>query len=285
MRQEFQLSVFVMTLAVWLTGCGSDGPRPFLLASPLRAAEIHTEIATIGRAATSLMMTNLSATPRSQVSPNERVTAECEGAMCQATLPWGVTPAYHAAYIGDLNQEVTIRLGAQQDGVALGEFSGSNSFPGWPIFTDYRIYGMWGTRMYVAVEQTHWSGEGAPGTLDGLETVLAYALGVASGSNPLTGSAAWTGRVVALDRLAPDRLVQGAAALTYDFGDQTLDVAFTELGRAPLTWHDLAVEDGRFEDGAGSDRLTGTFYGDQHEEAGGVFERNNLVGAFGATRD
>ena len=285
MRPNFKLRVFVVTLAVWLTGCGSDGPRPFLLASPLQRAEVSTEIGTIARTATSLMMTDLSATPRSQSFANERVTAECEGPVCQATLPWGVTPTYHAAYIGTMNQDVTIRLGAQQDGVALGEFSGSKSFPGWPISTDYQIYGMWGTRMYVAVEQTHWSGEGTPGTLDGLETVLAYALGVDSGSNPLTGSAAWTGRVVALDRMAPDQLVQGAAALTYDFGDQTLDVAFTDLGRAPLTWHDLAVEDGRFEDGAGRDRLTGTFYGDQHEEAGGVFERNDLIGAFGATRD
>ena len=34
-----------------------------------------------------------------------------------------------------------------------------------------------------------------------------------------------------------------------------------------------------------SDRISGQFYGPNHEEVGGVFERNMIVGAFGAKRE
>lgn len=53
---------------------------------------------------------------------------------------------------------------------------------------------------------------------------------------------------------------------------------------APMTWDDVPVLGGRFSDGTGSNSLEGTFYGDNHEEVGGIFERNQIIGAFGASR-
>ena len=82
--------------------------------------------------------------------------------------------------------------------------------------------------------------------------------------------------------------MQGKAALTYDFGDNTLDALFSNIRGSrtygDLSWTDLAVTHGRFSQGSGANSINGTFYGNEHEEDGGVFERSNLVGAFGARR-
>lgn len=37
--------------------------------------------------------------------------------------------------------------------------------------------------------------------------------------------------------------------------------------------------------GSGPDHIEGRFYGPNHEETGGVFERNNIASAFGAIRE
>ena len=51
-----------------------------------------------------------------------------------------------------------------------------------------------------------------------------------------------------------------------------------------MAWTGLALTDGGFETGAAGDSISGRFYGPDHEEVGGVFERNRIVGAFGAAR-
>ena len=82
--------------------------------------------------------------------------------------------------------------------------------------------------------------------------------------------------------------VQGDAAVTVDFARNNAGVAFTnikDLGTRSdlpsMEWSGLAIgTDGRF----GASDIKATFYGPNHEEVGGVFERNNIVGAFGAKR-
>lgn len=39
----------------------------------------------------------------------------------------------------------------------------------------------------------------------------------------------------------------------------------------------------RFQEGSRHDRLEGTFYELNHEEGGGIFERNRIIGSFGAS--
>ena len=48
-----------------------------------------------------------------------------------------------------------------------------------------------------------------------------------------------------------------------------------------MTWNDLPLNAGEF----GSDTIQGVFYGPNHEEVGGVFRRDGLLGAFGGTRE
>ena len=93
-----------------------------------------------------------------------------------------------------------------------------------------------------------------------------------------------------LDRHAPTQRLRGDAGLTYDFTSESVDVALTNIqnlngrGYADLTWSDVSVQHGHFVGGRGSNLLRGNFYGPNHEEVGGTFERNQIVGAFGAYR-
>lgn len=88
-----------------------------------------------------------------------------------------------------------------------------------------------------------------------------------------------------------DELV-GDASITYDFTQQDVDLAFTNIQTAQetdrtyadLQWDNVPVIDGSFQEGMGPDSLAGHFFGPNAEEMSGIFERNNLVGAFGAKR-
>ena len=90
--------------------------------------------------------------------------------------------------------------------------------------------------------------------------------------------------MVALDR--DHQLVRGGARLTIaDLARLAVDVELTPDGHAVLTWDALPVTDGGFAARASAtDSIRGAFYGPAAEEVGGVFERNQLLGAFGAAR-
>ena len=51
-----------------------------------------------------------------------------------------------------------------------------------------------------------------------------------------------------------------------------------------MTWDGLAVTNGTFGTGSQGDSIQGRFYGPNHEEVGGIFERDHIIGAFGGGR-
>ena len=138
------------------------------------------------------------------------------------------------------------------------------------------------------------------------ESVFAdvYSGGTAAGTNPLSGSATWHGVVFGVDGRKGDQrgnVVIGDATLTIDdFTRPALDVLFTNLtdtmtntGRDDMQWSDVPLTGGSFSykgepdlraPGLGVNSLTGRFYGPNHEEVGGVFLRDEITGAFGASR-
>ena len=142
--------------------------------------------------------------------------------------------------------------------------------------TTYTSLGAW-THMHPVVVEV--SAEGLAGRL------AAVGGGTSATSLPaLLGSATWQGELFALD--TDNRLVRGGATLTIDdLATPVVDVELTPEGHAAMTWVDLPVTGGGFSarDSA-SDYLRGAFYGPAAEEVGGVFERNRLLGAFGAAR-
>lgn len=118
---------------------------------------------------------------------------------------------------------------------------------------------------------------------------VAVSFGAWSGTNPTgIGGGVWRGRVVGLDGR---EAVEGRAEIRIDdFRRPEADVVFAGIQdaggrvRADMRWEDLPVVRGRFRAGAGADRIEGRFWGAGHEEAGGVFERNGIAGAFGGER-
>ena len=111
--------------------------------------------------------------------------------------------------------------------------------------------------------------------------------GTASGDNPVSGSAVWSGKVRAVDTADSQWMpVSGDARLEVDFDQTTIDIDFTnfEAGHGDMSWQALRIQNGAFAHTQGSATLSGSFYGTQHQGAAGTFRRDDLRGAFGAVR-
>ena len=123
---------------------------------------------------------------------------------------------------------------------------------------------------------------------------FSMSVGDATGSNPVRGSATWSGVMSGVDVSVSYYLnhIRGDADLTIaDFADPKLDVAFTNIRdvdasrqRPDMTWDDVPMTSGGFASGSDGNSIQGKFYGPGHGEAGGIFERDQVIGAFGAKR-
>ncbi len=154
--------------------------------------------------------------------------------------------------------------------------TGSEFYGGW---LDYQVF-------TVAVGKESDPAEGIE-----FEAAFAMSLGDATGTVPISGSATWKGAVVGTD-MARKELIEGRAEITIDdFSAPKVDAAFTQIvglddgaPRENMNWNDIPVTGLGFKAGAAGDSIEGRFYGPQHEEVGGIFERAETLGAFGAKR-
>lgn len=155
---------------------------------------------------------------------------------------------------------------------------------------DYVNFGGWLVHSYFHVDADY---NRTTGQL--AEDVYGRSLGRATGTNPLSGGATWSGVMVGRDvsaSAARGNAIRGDADLTVaDFNDPQVDVAFTNIGnidtggsRDDMTWSRIPLTSGSFGTGSDGNSIQGTFYGPNHEEVGGVFERDQVIGAFGAKR-
>lgn len=206
-----------------------------------------------------------------------RVQADCTGTTCTLRDPAGRTTS---TSISDLRDRI-VRQGLSPDepttitethrGVSLNTV---NDYDGWLDYTTFLA--------------------GTGSALQGTYPV-SMSWGVETGNNPVRGSATWSGVMAGVDVSATRyrNRIRGDADLTIaDFADPTLDVAFTNImdvddanrRRADMTWDDVPLTAGSFGTGSDGNSIQGKFYGPNHEEAGGIFERDQVIGAFGATR-
>ena len=108
----------------------------------------------------------------------------------------------------------------------------------------------------------------------------------------LDGGATWWGVMLGRETGTATALRGRVQIALDDFSDPSVDVLFAEIaeiigtGRRPdMSWQGIPVEQGAFSTGAAGYRISGRFYGDIHQEAGGVFTRDGITGAFGAKRE
>lgn len=193
--------------------------------------------------------------------------------------------------------ELDVALGSR-DGFdtvsASGDFEISEMLSGVTVSAspDVDSYGFWGEHGFAAVQ----IGSGALTVrIDGtpytgnFDTASAYALGDASGTNPGgTGSARWTGIAEAVAIGGFVRRLGTATVTIADLSQPRVGVAIEVSGQsigAP-GWADMPLTAGGFSAGTtGSDYLSGNFHGDDHQEAWGLFDTADHIGAFGATRE
>ena len=158
------------------------------------------------------------------------------------------------------------------------EPAGEIDLPALDIYPNATVYGAWvgRTSFYVLTEGD---------TVAGVSWAPHF-----PGTNPkqLDGGARWSGRMVGKDMLS-GKVVTGSAVIELDgFSASKVDVSFARIRSSDevlkdMTWEDVPVIDGAFISENRS--LEGRFYGDRHQEAGGVFERQSIIGAFGVSRD
>lgn len=262
---------------------GMDSTRPMPDPRPTAAQAIE-QIGNIGRMADGLTTTDIVVTPGSRLLANLRIDTDCGGTSCIAE---GETGSFSTSVDADaLSQipEATVTVADNLYGVHRGRIDDQIEVE--MISADFLAYGAWLEQQFFGVIQATWSGTVEGARIDGLETVYGFSIGDESGSNPMQGSATWDGLMIGVHVDQPTEEVTGRTQATYSFAEQTMDVQMTNLtrGHADMSWEDLRVSQGRFSAGSDADSIAGSFYGDTHQEVGGVFERNQLIGAFGAKR-
>ena len=93
-----------------------------------------------------------------------------------------------------------------------------------------------------------------------------------------------------LDRLQP---LHGDTRIIVEGLDTTptVDVTFSNVRNLNTGeqntldgWVDIPLSNGFFRTGSGTNKIEGTFYGPEHQEVGGHFEKGRIIGAFGGKR-
>ena len=241
----------------------------------ISSSEIAARVIEIHAQADTLLMTDLH-NPEFAVVGN--ISTNCRGGTCITSE--GPVTLDELTFDGAEYQAVMTRNGItvgqsraetkNANGVTLREF-------GYGAWLDHNAFSIsLGTFYRGAVSDGYY-----------LQLVAGYSFGNDSGSRPVGGLATWNGVMTGAD-LEFQNAVQGDAAVTVNFARNNAGVAFTnikDLGTRSslpsMEWSGLAIgTDGRF----GASDIKATFYGPIHEEVGGVFERDNIVGAFGAKR-
>ena len=171
--------------------------------------------------------------------------------------------------------------------------------------TDYKALGGWMEHSFFHIETAHWSYSDGPTSLE----FEISSGGMATNTNPSEppgGVATWSGIMfgVVAGPSPPDgaSFINGDATITANlrsaFLDPRVGVLFSNITNEntgvaieDIVWTDLRLENGTFStysspfncDFCGRN-IVGRFYGPNHEEVGGVFIRDDIVGAFGAKR-
>ena len=146
-------------------------------------------------------------------------------------------------------------------------------------------YGSWMSDSGFAVQEETIATSNAT-----LVVVYGIAAGDLTGTNP-SENATWSGLMVGTPTTGSRRgeVLQGDAALTYTFdaSDPEIDVNFTNIKNierlrdhsvTSVSFTDVDVAEGKFS----ATGIEGAFYGTNHSEVAGVFEKSGIVGAFGA---
>lgn len=317
--QRFRI-LMAVGLVLALSGCFGSNPMP-MEPEPLSIAldTALAELEAVSNISDSLLVSDLVFTPAGETERLHGATS-CGRTKCRTTVE-GYSFLVYGLNAGDdpdfegLSKDPPVNLGEfeQYRGVSLGAFRERTyqreeyEFRGMPvkveIDTDILSYEGWmqyskfGGQINIITNGIVQIGQNQR-DYTGQRYAVGTSIGQLSETNPVEGNATWEGVMVG-GRIGETAdfgdPVRGDATLTFDFADTDLDVAFTNIRsirdvEVPetypnMTWENLPVRNGRFGGGFDDPTIEGRFYGPNHEEVGGIFQRNRIVGAFGAQRE
>ena len=294
--KSFCVGAFILSAVLILSACGGGGggstvmapmaptpqPRPDPQPAPLPTpAELRTMLRGIQQRADSIVVTDSVLFPASPEYQAARLQAVCDGTRCSVGGGMPFTAADAPIWLHPSDGPLYPRIARHPTGIITAVADTVDlSVHGW---------GGWLDHSYFTTEVREVRDPDRGGALAGL-SFQAYSLGDATGTAPVSGSAVWQGMMVGAYHYDEGSAhVAGDARVTFDFASIDLDVALTNIRDAnrshpDMIWQNMPVRQGRFWAGADPNSLQGQFYGPNHEEVGGVFERNQIIGAFGATR-
>ena len=253
--------------------------------SSYTGADVRRSVERLAAAANSLLVGDLLVFATN--GPPIRGETSCSGDRCSSGFLGSALNLLLSDELG-IRGPSAYQAVAEHRGVLLAQGRGKGDIAG--TAADYSGYGGWLDHSFFVVEFNRIT----DGILDNTPFNYGYSIGDAPGTNPVAagGSGTWSGVMVGADVSATaargDR-IQGEATLTIgSFANPAVDVAFRKIynlddrsALPDMTWTGIAVTAGAFA----ATSIEGRFYGPDHEEVGGVFERNQVLGAFGATRE
>ena len=270
-----------LALCVLVTGCMGGGGSSDIPIPPPEYVAIQDYERIASNANLVLSTDRINWVP-GQTEP-VRVSVECKGLFCSV----GYSAFLRANKVFRLLPEETIVL-PDTNGISTAiEHVVSSSI-------ELHSYGGWMEHSFFASTVVLYKADIDPD--QGVIQTYGTINGNATNTNPEV-EATWTGFATARDHnIASDleSVVTGDASISVTIGTRVLaNVHLTGLsnittGQAytDMIFENMPVEDGQFSRyHADNNRLSGAFYGPEHEEAGGVFDHpEGLVGAYGGAR-
>ena len=235
----------------------------------------------------------------------DRGIADCYGGQCVQTdgervvfnLPeWYAFPGHHDDVISAREDTLEERNGIMIGDVSFGEKE-LPDYPGVAIDRTVTGYGGWGEHFGFDALYYDFVRYDEDEDRDRPQRMVEASLGgwASEGNPPVPRDETWTwtGAAVGVDHsdITQDRVLVGNSALSvylYEaLDDYLVSVDITDLVDVAtgtpyddMTWSGIPLRDGGFE----TFEIQGQFFGPNHEEVGGVFERDQVIGAFGGTR-
>ena len=232
---------------------------------------------------------------------NDATSVTCNRTMCNYDLNEIIhtvsVDEYSRQILGEDMEEELELIGYNENneavmsdrGVTIGQrrVAGRVNTEAGVVILEYQMYGGWNEDNHFGIERATVTGGNNPGT-----EVRTYSFGDASGSNPTTGTLIdYNGVMIGTDT-STNQVVHGDAVIQFVVSNSTVldTVTFQNIvnlsNGSPvdiINFNNVPLaNDGTFESSSGD--IKGTFYGANHEEMGGVFDSNNIIGAFGAKR-
>ena len=294
-RTIFAVAACILLLAA----CGGgSGPGSTAISEAERSLELRTMVQKVIDRSDTLLATEqhvFEVGDSANYPVFGRIRTNCRGDSCS-----GIVLGEGTVRLSDLSPEDEMHAVFERGGIQLATGSSAVTEHG-ATANQYSFGGWLDHNAFFILSSNFYRGVLDPANFKGLLTG-AISFGDDTGTRPVSGSAKWTGAMVGVEEFT-FLGVHGDAAVTVDFETAKAGVALTDIvymnsgaSLPSMSWSGLDIgANGKFTapsyargfqtPGAEGLSLVGTFYGPNHEEVGGVFERDRIAGAFGAKRE